>query len=31
MTEINLREGKILTMSDLQAAYESILEPNNQC
>ena len=31
MTEMNLREGKILTMSDLQAAYESILEANNQC
>ena len=31
MTEINLREGKILTMSDLQAAYESILQANNQC
>ena len=31
MTEINLREGKILTISDLQAAYESILQANNQC
>ena len=29
ITEINLREGKILAMSDLQAAYESILEANN--
>jgi len=29
MTEINLREGKILTISELQAAYESILEANN--
>ena len=31
MTEINLREGKILTMSNLQAEYESILQANNQC
>ena len=31
MTEINLREGKILTMSDLQAAYESILHANDRC
>ena len=29
MTEMTLREGKIATMSELQAAFESILEANN--
>lgn len=29
MTEINLREGKILIMSELQTAYESILKAND--
>ncbi|KAL9964664.1 hypothetical protein ACROYT_G028339 [Oculina patagonica] len=29
MTEINLREGKILIMSEIQAAYESIRRANN--
>ena len=29
MTEITLREGKIVTMTELQSAYEDILEANN--
>ena len=29
MTEITLREGKIASMSELEAAFESILEGNN--
>ena len=33
MTEINLRKGMMLTMSDLQAAYlwENLLKQTKQC